>query len=368
MRRCVATIAAVWSISSLMMLSACARDTNGEGGDAGDSNIRVRDRDEPFEGESPDADAPTPPRDTSVRFRDTDPEPTPDDTSMRRSDTRGAADTLPSSRDTLEPDDADPTNPRRDTRRTDAGFRDTHPNDTGPSDTRSPDTHSSNDSDIRDLRRRARNLQPGGSLSGTVDVDEVVVTAVETRRNGDVVGAYVQEPNGPKAYSGLWIFFGNAQSSVSVPSLKRGDVLDVEGTVTNYDNQGSSQNGGLLEIEQISSLNVVRSNGSIPSPVRIQNPSEIATGGSRAEALEGVMVRVEDVTISQVSNQNGQPQYGEVTLQSGAIVDEKFYAYFEDYQFQQGTTYQYVQGPLHFSFDSTKITPRDRGDIDGPRR
>lgn len=281
------------------------------------------------------------------------------------------------SNDTGMRDSGTPDGGSTDAGSTDAGSRDGGMNDTGTNDGGTSDAGSMDggsmdggttmEMSIRDIRNQAQNLQPGKSLSGTFDVDGVVVTAVETGSSGDVEGVYVQEPSGPKANSGIWVFFGNATVG-SIPALTRGNVIDLEGEVTNYDSNQNSQ-GGLLELFKISSIQVVQQNGSVPSPVVVNTPSEIATGGARAEELEGVLVRINNVTVDSVTtNMQGNPEFGEVTLKSGAIVDEKFYDYFTDYQFKKSTTYNFVTGPLHFSFDTAKIAPRDQNDVDGPTK
>jgi hypothetical protein len=394
MRTRVATIIAILAVGSLS-LTAC--------GGGNDSNNNENDDDQTVMDTGVDEN-----EDTGSTDEDTntieDTGGTDEDGTSEKNDS-GTSDDAGTDEDTGGGEDAgssDDAGPSEDTNTSDTGMNDTGSNDTGMRDSGTPDGGSTdagsrdggmndtgtndggtNDAgsmdggsmdggttmemSIRDIRNQAQNLQPGKSLSGTFDVDGVVVTAVETGSSGDVEGVYVQEPSGPKANSGIWVFFGNATVG-SIPALTRGNVIDLEGEVTNYDSNQNSQ-GGLLELFKISSIQVVQQNGSVPSPVVVNTPSEIATGGARAEELEGVLVRINNVTVDSVTtNMQGNPEFGEVTLKSGAIVDEKFYDYFTDYQFKKSTTYNFVTGPLHFSFDTAKIAPRDQNDVDGPTK
>ncbi len=386
--RATTTFAAL--VTVLLLAPACSggddEQSGGTNGDASadvDDRPRIGDGDDEDDSRSPDASPPEredvdeSARDTTASSDTGAPEDTnrPDDTDPEEDglsdDDTGLADT--GTLDTIEADTATP-----DTGTSDSGSRDTMPSDGGSvdgsmSDGTSvdggvPDGGPTGESNVRDIRSRAQSqgLQPGQSLAGTYDVDGVIVTAVEEGQNNDVRGVYVQEPNGPEANSGLWVFFSNAPSGTNIPLIQRGDVLDLEGQVLSYDNGGGSTKGGLLELHQISSVQVVQTSQPLPDPVVVNDPSTLTLNGSRAEELEGVLVRVDDVTVSDVTLENGEPKFGEVTLQSGFTVDEKFYDYFSTYQFKKGTTYSFVKGPLHFSYDSMKIAPRDSDDIDGP--
>lgn len=225
--------------------------------------------------------------------------------------------------------------------------------DTAPT----PDGGTSEQS-IYDIRSAAQGLTPGGALSGTYTTEGVVVTGVQTDGSGNVQGVFVQEPSGPPEDSGIWVFFGNAQSGVSVPSLSRGNVISVTGTVTNYDNNGGSTSGGLLEIHEVSSVTVTQQNGTVPSPVQISSPSMLAPGGSNAETYESVLVEVSNVSVDTSPN-----QYGETLLDSGVRIGNTLYDYTQDFSPSSGTTYSSVVGPLNYGFDKTKIVPREQSDI-----
>lgn len=225
--------------------------------------------------------------------------------------------------------------------------------DTAPT----PDGGTSEQS-IYDIRSAAQGLTPGGALSGTYTTEGVVVTGVQTDGSGNVQGVFVQEPSGPPEDSGIWVFFGNAQSGVSVPSLSRGNVISVSGAVTNYDNNGGSTSGGLLEIHEVSSVTVTQQNGTVPSPVQISSPSTLAPGGSNAETYESVLVEVSNVSVDTSPN-----QYGETLLDSGVHIGNTLYDYTQDFSPSSGTTYSSVVGPLNYGFDKTKIVPREQSDI-----
>jgi len=212
---------------------------------------------------------------------------------------------------------------------------------------------------IREIRQAAESndIQPGDSLSGTYYTSGVVVTGVAgDKSNPD--GVFVQEPSGAPEKSGIWVYFGNAQDGVSVPSLEVGHQISVEGTVTNYDNNGNSSNGGLLEIHEVSSVSVDQQGVSVPSPVVIDDPSTLAPGGSNVESYESVLIEVQNVTVAAEPN-----QFDETELDSGLRIGAALYDYTADVSPTAGDTFSSIVGPLNFGFDKTKIVPRDQNDL-----
>jgi hypothetical protein len=211
---------------------------------------------------------------------------------------------------------------------------------------------------IYDIRSAAQGLTPGDSLSGTYTTAGVVVTGVQTDGSGNTLGAFVQEPGGPPEDSGIWVFLGNAQSGASVPSLSRGNVISVTGSVLNYANNGGSTSGGLLEIHEVSSISVTQQSGTVPSPVQISSPSTLAPGGTNSETYESVLVEVSNVTVDSSPN-----QYGETLLKSGIHIGNTLYDYTKDFSPSSGTTYSSVVGPVNYGFDKVKVVPREKSDI-----
>lgn len=216
---------------------------------------------------------------------------------------------------------------------------------------------------IRTIRSQAQsaNLQPGDSLSGTYYTSGAVVTGVQTSTQSgttSIDGVFLQEPSGSPENSGIWVYFGNKQSGVSVPSLKVGSKVGVKGQVTNYDNNGGSTMGGLLEIHKVSEVTLVQQGASVPSPVQVSNASTLAPGGSNAEKYESVLVEVSNVSVDMKPN-----NFGETLLDSGLRIGSTLYDYTQDYSPTSGTTYSSVVGPLNYAYDKTMVAPRTKSDI-----
>ena len=96
-------------------------------------------------------------------------------------------------------------------------------------------------------------------------------------------GYFIEDPSGG-AWNGLWVYDSNT------PAL--GDRLRLTGTVDEYYN--------LTELKDLTSYQVVSSGNPIPEP------EVLATGDVSQEQWEGVLVRVENVIVT-----NGDLGYGE---------------------------------------------------------
>lgn len=207
---------------------------------------------------------------------------------------------------------------------------------------------------VRELRNRI-SLNPGDSASNPYKVTDVIVTGIAADGAGS--GFFIQDNSGAKENSGLWVFTGNNQLSGSLPTINQGTVLEITGTVTNYDNMGNSSQGGLLELEKITDIAVLNQGATLPNPVSV-NASEIALSGSKSETYEGVLVEVTNVTVK-----NGPNMFDDTELQSGLYIGPELYNYKNDYSPTANDTYSSIVGPLNFSFDQTEISPRSSSDI-----
>lgn len=148
-------------------------------------------------------------------------------------------------------------------------------------------------------------------------------------------------------YSGLFIF-----TSTAPAGRTRGEAVSVSGEVNLFSGQWQ------LQMTTVTSMGM----GTIPAPVVVA-PAEIATGGARAAALEGVLVRVEGVTVTN-TNPDAPMDFNEFAVTGNLRVDDwmtptlAFRAV--------GTTFTSITGPLAFRFANTKINPRDAADIVSP--
>jgi predicted extracellular nuclease len=173
----------------------------------------------------------------------------------------------------------------------------------------------------------------------------VSVTGIVTVGEGEYYGTYAamaDEGGGP--WSGL-ILYGN-----DVTGIQRGDSITITGQVDEYN--------GLTELKFPTSIVVHSHDHGLPDP-EVLTTDEIYQP-SAAEQWEGVLVRVEDVTVTSAPDQYGQWKVDDGS--GDAMVDD-----LGDYTYNPvvGDTLEYVIGVLNYSFDEYKMEPRDNDDIGG---
>lgn len=322
----------------LLVMTACGDN----GGSDDDENGKQTDTtSETMDTAQPDPDTSEPDPDTSQPDPDTS-EPDPDTAPV---DT-GDEDTMSPPPDTADSGVDTGTDTAMDTGRDAA--------DTAPADTKGDADATVGAMSVRQLRSTV-SLQPGDSTSREYTVTDVIVTGIAA--DGANSGFFVQDKSGSPENSGLWVFAGNSTLAGSIPTINRGTVLEITGTVTNYDNQGSSSMGGLLELEEISKVNVLSQGASLPQPVQV-SASDVALSGSDSETYEGVLVEVTGVEVA-----NPPGNFTDTELTSGLYIGPDLYDYSQDFSPMSGTTYSSIVGPLNFSFDKTEISPREQSDI-----
>jgi hypothetical protein len=211
---------------------------------------------------------------------------------------------------------------------------------------------------LYDLRDPACPRYPGNFPTSTpglpVTFEGLVVTANFVGSTKDTM--FVQEEEGGP-YSGIAIYKGGQL----LPDLFVGDRVDVEGEVTDFFGQLQVQisgNGG--SVEKVG-------DGAPPVPFDIPHPSHVATDGAVAEAFEGVLVRVHDLKV--LNTRPDCPQeWGEFSVEGdpwvpgflGLRVDDM-----GDWTYAPGVGDELatITGPLAFTWDNTKLEPRDDADL-----
>lgn len=179
-----------------------------------------------------------------------------------------------------------------------------------------------------------------GAVTGMVTLEDLVVTAIDV----DGEGFYAQQLEGSTDYdgvdfSGIFIFEGGT------PTVSRGDVIDVTGTVADF--------FGLAQLTGPTITPVAM--GMEPMPTVVP-AADIETMGSRAEALESVLVSVENVTAM-----GGLDMFGEYMVDGGLLIGDGIYL--TNPPPTMGTMYAFITGPLNIGFGSTRILPRGPEDI-----
>ncbi len=189
-----------------------------------------------------------------------------------------------------------------------------------------------------------RGEQPTGSR---VRVLDVLVTA----RSAD--GFFVQTKESDPGYdgadfSGIYVFAPGHGVQV-------GDRVDLTGATVN-------DFFGRTELTEVSIV-VTASGETSPLPV-VVSAADVGTGGSRAAALEGVLVEVVDVTVTDVDPTPGPGDVlpiNEFVVDGALRVDDAFYLATPFPSVDDA--FVAVRGVLDFSHDDSKLEPRSAGDL-----
>jgi predicted extracellular nuclease len=176
-----------------------------------------------------------------------------------------------------------------------------------------------------------------GTATGTVILEEVVVTSPMTSKDGVADGFYVQTQGGGE-WSGVFVYrkdgFGEYSAEV-------GDVLTLQGEVTEY--YDSTQ----IVVRDIEDLTDSETTAMVVSTV--VDPGTV----SDWESWESCLVDLGNVKVVTVVD-----EYGEVQTDAGINVDNIFY----QFQATSGSTYA-LSGIIGFAFGEFKIYPRSGPDM-----
>ena len=236
----------------------------------------------------------------------------------------------------------------------DLGGQDSQQNDVQPNDSQEQDStvgdtntntsqDSQNDPDIDREGMTIYDVQDPGSADhpadGTVvSIESLIVTALDN--TGSNEGSFwVQEASGGP-YSGIYVF--NKNLVVDSSALSIGSRVSITGTYKEFN--------GLSEIE-ITSIDSV-SEGIQIQP-QVVSACDIATGGPKTAEYEGVLVRVEGVTVASIE------EHGEFKIDCELLVDDEIF----HFDTSVGAEFQGITGILHFAFEANKLLVRDVNDI-----
>lgn len=194
-----------------------------------------------------------------------------------------------------------------------------------------------------------------GNVTGKVRLTDILVTGA-----GDN-GYFVQRVSGDpgydatlqERYSGIFVY------NASDPKPAVGDRVDVEGDVGDFFGQTQLSN---------SSFTVVSSGNPPPTPVSV-SAAEVATDGSRAKELEGVVVSVGTVTVTGVQLPAGpgdSDPTNEFEVEGTLRVND--YLYLAEPLPQVSDVIGNLQGVLRFANDDSKLEPRGPDDLGIPPR
>lgn len=172
-------------------------------------------------------------------------------------------------------------------------------------------------------------------------IEDVVVTT-PFDFGGDTF--WVQDPAGG-AYSGISVYMPNAGAFVPSP----GDQVTLCGAYAEFFDQSQIQLGSDADI-------TAAGNGPVPAPEVLT--SDVVGGGAMAEMWEGVLVEVQNVTVSAEAN-----MFGEWEVDSVLLLDDVFFAMMDWPTPALDDTFSSLVGVMTYSFDNYKLAPRDAADI-----
>lgn len=179
------------------------------------------------------------------------------------------------------------------------------------------------------------------TLGDLVLVEDVVVTT-PWDFGGDTY--WVQDSAGG-AYSGLSVYMPNAGAFVPSP----GDVVTLCGEYDEFFDQTQLQIAGEGDV-------TAAGNGPVPAPEVLA--ADVVGSGAMAEQWEGVLVRIEDTTVTTAAN-----MFGEWEVDDALLLDDVFFDMATWPNPAVDTVYTSITGVMTFSFGAYKLAPRTAADF-----
>jgi len=181
---------------------------------------------------------------------------------------------------------------------------------------------------------------------------EVTLQGVINTDSTDFVGDYYMQ-DAAALWSGIWV-------NDDPNTYAKGDEVSVTGTIV--------ENFNVTRINVTSSSLVTAGVGEF-SPLDVTT-GEVTTGGVNSEASESVLIRVQNVTVTDPFP-DGYPGFGEFAIDDGSgeiRVDDLASAYSgqgSDTTYALGNHIDYLIALGYYSFGNAKLIPRDSLDV-GP--
>jgi predicted extracellular nuclease len=182
---------------------------------------------------------------------------------------------------------------------------------------------------------------------GMFDIDQFVLledVVVTTPFNFDGDAFFVQDAAGGE-YSGIQVYMPMAGGFVPTP----GDVLTLCGSYDEFFDQSQIQLAGEGDI-------TAAGNGPVPAPEVLT--AAVVGGGAMAEAWEGVLVRIEDATVTTAAN-----MFGEWEVDDALLLEDTFFVMADWPAPAVGAVYTSITGVMTFSFANYKLAPRTLADL-----
>ena len=209
-------------------------------------------------------------------------------------------------------------------------------------------------------------LKQGRIADESVITVDGVVTALRLNAEGRYSHLVLQVPSDNGGYrgdenSGLWVYLNNTDMEIlrdNPPAV--GTWVSVTGQAYNYYDQ--------WQIHEVSRLDELGP-GTLPSPI-VVDAAAIATGGAQAWLLEGMLVTVQNVTVTQheptVGDGDGMDMDGnpvptnEFVVTGGLRVND--FLYFAGQLPDVGSQFTSITGIVRWGNGNSKLEPRQASD------
>jgi cytosine/adenosine deaminase-related metal-dependent hydrolase len=180
----------------------------------------------------------------------------------------------------------------------------------------------------------------------TVAVEGLIVTGL--RPDGS---AFSAETGTGEPFTGIFVFTGANPGDLAI-----GSVVDVQGTIEEY--------FGLTELVDAQATVVTAGDGTLPFAPKLVTPAEINNGGALAEPHESMLLRIDNVAITDI-NPDAPEDFDEFAVDDLRIDDFLFDAL--DNLCPLDSTFADITGVLLYSFDNFKLGPRREVDFGLPQ-
>ena len=159
--------------------------------------------------------------------------------------------------------------------------------------------------------------------------------------------AFTAETGSGEPYTGIFVFTNGNPGGLAI-----GDVVDVQGTIEEFFD--------LTEIVDAQVTIVTPGDGTLPFAAKLFDPADITTGATQAEPHESMLLRVEDVLITNVNPD--AMDYDEFEV-NGLRIDDLFFEPLDN-MCPLDSAFVSVTGVLIESFSNFKLSPRDAADFE----
>lgn len=203
------------------------------------------------------------------------------------------------------------------------------------------------------------------TLSGIITADTAHIS-LSPVSSGSTNAWYMQSTNQP--WSGIWLTTSDTNAQKSMSALRNGDSVAVTGTVQEQ-----------FDVTRLGSITgVVKVNGGNPEPaavVRTTGSLNVPNGNASAEPYEGMLVQLNNVTVSDVAPTFSDPTEYSVNDGTGPVVVQRS----GDYTYSNvpadsalgktilrvGAKIGTLKGIVYYSFNQYKFVPRTNADFQG---